>query len=89
MAPCPVDDVYYSQTAWLGDRYVVPCGIDRFQLYDAGTDTWEAITAGRSPMNSRAGSAIVWTGTDLIAWSGTERRSGNPTPNDGHRLRLG
>lgn len=89
MAPCPVDDLYYSQTAWLGDRYVVPCGLDRLQIYEASTDTWETITAGRSPLNSRSGSAIVWTGTDLIAWSGTEQRTGNPTPNDGHRLRLG
>ena len=68
--PCPVDDVYYGQTGWPGDRYVVPCGLDRLQIYEASTDTWETITAGRSPVNSRSGSAIVWTGTDLIAWGG-------------------
>jgi hypothetical protein len=88
-AACAVDDAYYSQTAWLGDRYVVPCGDDGVQIYDPSTGEWETITAGTSPLNSRAGSAIVWTGTDLITWSGTERRTGNPTPNDGSVLRLG
>jgi len=87
--PCPVGDPYYSQSAWLGDRYVVSCGLDALQIYDASTDTWEAVSAGPSPLNVRAGSAIVWTGTDLIAWSGTERRPGNPTPNDGSLVRLG
>ena len=30
----------------------------------------------------------MWTGTDLIAWSGTVRKPGNPTPADGASLTL-
>jgi hypothetical protein len=52
------------------------------------TDGWETVPAGRSPFNARIGSAIVWTGTDLIAWSGVARRSGNPTPNTGASIAL-
>jgi hypothetical protein len=88
-APCPVEDPYYSQTAWAGDRYVATCGLDSLQIYDPATDSWDTNSAGRSPLNVRSGSAIVWTGSDLIAWSGTEQRTGNPTPNDGSLLRLG
>lgn len=88
-APCAVKDIYYTQTAWLGDRYVLPCGRDELQTYDPASDTWHVFTAGPSPMNSRAGSAIVWTGSELIAWSGTVRRVGNPTPNSGAAIALG
>ena len=87
MAPCPVDDVYYSQTAWLGDRYVVPCGLDRLQIYDASIDTWETIPAGTSPVNSRARQRARLDGhrpdrmerhRAAIGESNAERRS--PTP---------
>jgi hypothetical protein len=87
-APCAVDG-FYRQSAWLGDRYVTTCGRDALQVYDVATDAWEVVEAGRSPMNVRAGSAIVWTGTDLVAWSGTARRAGNPTPNAGMSITLG
>ena len=86
-APCAVA-AGYTQTAWLGDRYVAPCGTTGLQIYDPATNTWEKITPGPSPLNSREGSAIVWTGTDLIAWSGTVRKPGNPTPADGASLTL-
>lgn len=88
-APCEFDPAGYGQTAWLGDRYVVPCGKDRLQIYDAGSDSWEVIVAGTSALNSRQGSAIAWTGTDLVVWSGVVDRTGNPTPNSGSVIRLG
>jgi len=46
------------------------------------------IIPGPSPLNSREGSAIVWTGTELIAWSGTVYERFNPTPADGASLTL-
>lgn len=82
-APCEPADSAYSQTAWAGSVLVVPCGKDQLALYDPAEDSWKTITAGPSPLNSRSGSAIAWTGTQLIVWSGTTRRSGNPTLNSG------
>ena len=87
-APCAVTDPSYAQTAWLGDRYVAPCGADGLQLYTPAANSWEKISPGPSPLNSRSGSAIVWTGADLIAWSGTVKQPGNPTPADGASLTL-
>jgi len=78
----------YEQAAWLGDRYVVPCGTDRIQVYDVDSDVWTTIVVGRSPLSARIGSAIVWSGSDLIAWSGTVKREGNPTPNSGSAITL-
>jgi hypothetical protein len=87
-APCAVEGAY-RQTAWLGDRYAATCGPDALQVYDVAADAWEVVEAGRSPMSSRAGSAIVWTGTDLVVWSGIARRPGNPTPSTGSSIALG
>jgi hypothetical protein len=84
-APCTVA-AGYAQTAWLGDRYVVPCGSNGLQTYQVATNAWQKSKPGPSPLNSREGSAIVWTGTDLIAWSGTVRAPLNPTPADGASL---
>lgn len=86
-SPCPLGSAYV-QVAWLGDRYVAGCGDDRLQLYDLAANTWTTVAAGPSPLNSRAGSMIVWTGTTLIAWSGTIASSGNPTPSDGASISL-
>lgn len=86
--PCAAADDGYEQAAWLGDRFVVPCGRVRIQLYDVASDAWTILAAGRSPLNTRLGSAIAWSGSDLIAWSGTVYREGNPTPNDGDAIRL-
>ena len=88
-APCAMDPGGYEQSAWLDGRYVTACGRDALQVYDVASDTWRTIQAGSSPLNHREGSAIVWTGTDLIVWSGTVRRAGNPTPNSGKSIRLG
>jgi hypothetical protein len=88
-APCEFDPAGYAQTAWLGDRYVIPCGKDRLQIYDAGSDSWEVLVAGISSFNSREGSAIAWTGSDLVVWSGVVARTGNPTPNSGNVITLG
>jgi len=88
-APFPVPDGAYTQTAWLGDRYVAADGSSGLQIYSVDTDTWQTITPGASPLNSREGSAIVWTGTELIAWSGTVYERFNPTPADGASLTLG
>lgn len=74
--------------AFLGDRYVAACGRDALQIYSLASDTWEIVQAGHSPLNSREGSAIAWTGSDLIVWSGVSRRTGNPTPNGGKRITL-
>ena len=81
----------YSQAAWLegADRYVVGCASTRLAVYRASTNSWTAIDAGGSPLNTRADSAIVWTGHELIAWSGTIALAGNPTPADGAAIRLG
>lgn len=90
-APCFIP-LQYTQRAWLGDRYVTACGADGLQVYSpaTGTWTWRTLTPGPSPLTSREGSAIVWTGTDLIAWSGSVDRRFNPdpTPGDGASLTL-
>ena len=88
-APFPVPETAYTQTAWFGDRYVAADGSSGLQIYGVPADTWETITPGPSPLNSREGSAIVWTGRDLIAWSGTVYEKYNPTPADGASLGLG
>ena len=87
-APCAIPDPSYSQTAWIGHRYVVACGTDGLQIYTPATDTWQTSHPGPSPLNSHTDSAIVWTGTELIAWSGTLRETFNPTPNEGASLVL-
>ena len=87
LAPCYIPPAY-TQGAWLGDRYVAACGADGLQIYSLATNAWTTITPGPSPLNSRDGSVIVWTGTDLIAWSGTVYKRFNPTPADGASLRL-
>jgi hypothetical protein len=84
-APC---DAGERQVAFLGDRYVAACGRDALQIYSLASDTWEIVQAGRSPLNSREGSAIAWTGSGLIVWSGVAPRTGNPTPNGGKRITL-
>ena len=84
-APC-----YEAQTAWLGDRYVASCGEFGLQIFSLATNAWalRTLTQGPSPLSSRGGSAIVWTGTDLIVWSGMVGKPGNPTPADGASLTL-
>lgn len=83
-APCPGT----TQIAWIGDRLVAGCGSNGLQIYTPRTDIWRTIHPGRSPFNSHANSAIVWTGTNLIVWSGTVGKPGNPTPADGASLAL-
>jgi hypothetical protein len=85
---CPVGPGGFGQTAWLGDRYVVPCGKDRLQIYDVVSDSWSVVRAGPSPFNSREGSAIAWTGPDLLVWSGVANRTMNPTPDSGAAITL-
>ena len=74
-----------TQTAWLGDRFVAACAADGLQIYGLAGNawSWRTIVPGPSPFNDRDGSAIVWTGRELIAWSGSERAPRNPTPADG------
>jgi hypothetical protein len=88
-APCAPETSLYRQTAWLGNRYVATCGREALQIYDVASDSWQVVDAGPSPLNTRLDSAIAWTGKKLIAWSGTVRRTGNPTPNSGMAIRLG
>ena len=86
-APCVIAG---GQAAWLGDRYVAPCGADGLQVYDLAASRWDwrTLTPGPSPLGSRWGSAIVWTGTELLVWSGTTGEPGNPMPADGASLSL-
>ncbi|MDH5332802.1 MAG: hypothetical protein OEW65_02890 [Thermoleophilia bacterium] len=88
-APFPGTQGVNQQTAWLGDRLVVPDGSSGLQIYTLATDSWETITPGPSPLNWGAGSAVVWTGSQLIAWSGMVYARDNPTPNEGASLELG
>jgi hypothetical protein len=88
VAPCYVVE---TQTAWLGDRFVASCSTDGLQIFDLATGTWDwrTIVPGRSAFTTREGSAVVWTGHELIAWSGTVRGvPGGPTPGDGASLVL-
>lgn len=77
-----------EQRAWLGDRYVLTASGGRLQIYDVADDTWHVIGAGTSPMTTRSQSAIVWTGSELIVWSGYTGGKGNPTPNTGAFIKL-
>lgn len=87
-APFPLTQGVNQQTAWLGDRLVVPDGSSGLQIYTLATDAWETITPGPSPLNWGAASAIAWTGTKLIVWSGMVYARHNPTPNEGASLEL-
>jgi hypothetical protein len=79
-----------AQTAFLGDRFVAPCGTDGVQVLDLGTNgwTWREATRGVSPLSGRDGSAVAWTGRELIVWSGSVGGRPGSTPNDGASLRL-
>ena len=68
--PCTVSDDQ-TQSAWLGKRFVAACGAGALQIYDLASESWRLISPGPSPLNSRGGSAIAWTGRELIVWGGT------------------
>jgi hypothetical protein len=85
---CTAHHDAYEQQAWLGDRFVLACGNDAVEVYDIARDAWQTVEAGRSPLNTRAGSALCWTGSELIVWSGTPEKKGNPTPATGAALLL-
>ena len=87
-APCRVPDPYYTQSLWFDGRYASACVPSRLQIYTASTNSWMIIDTGSSPFTSRAGSAVVWTGHEIVAWSGTVRAAGNRTPNDGASIAL-
>src|SRR5262249_30512689 len=86
--PCEPADPAYSQDAWAGSVLVVPCGTTRLAIFDPATGSWTTIDAGPSPLNSRADSAVVWTGSQLVAWSGSIRHAGNPTVASGAAIDL-
>jgi hypothetical protein len=87
-APCRRPANGYSQTAWIGTRLVAACGATRLQIYTPRGDAWKTTAPGPSPVNSRESSAIVWTGHDLIAWSGTVYKPNNPALPTGASLTL-
>jgi hypothetical protein len=75
---CAPADPMFGQTAWIGDSLIAPCGRQALQVFFV-TGHWMPFVTGPSPMNSRVGSVVVWTGKDLIAWSGSSKRSGEVT----------
>jgi hypothetical protein len=78
-----------EQSVWIEGRLLIGCARRSVQIYDPHTDAWRTIRTSRSPLSSdRAGSAIVWTGDELIVWSGTLNRKGSPMAQDGWSLRL-
>jgi len=81
----------YSQTAWLSGSgtFVAGCGASQLAVYRVATGRWTTLDAGASPLNSFADSAIVWTGRQLVVWSGTVALPGNPAPNTGAIITLG
>ena len=83
-APCTGS----TQVAWIGDRLVAAWGTNGLEVYTPRTDTWRTIKNGPSPLSSHGDSAIVWTGTTLIVWSGIVNKPGNPTPADGASIKL-
>ena len=85
-APCPEKPNAFTQSVWFDGEYAVGCAPSALEIYDSGSDRWSVIPAGASPMSTRSGSAIVWTGTQLIAWSGTVDAPANPTPDDGSSI---
>jgi hypothetical protein len=89
-APCRLRHGSDTQTVWIGDRLVAPCGADGLQISDptSGSRQWTTVTPGRSALNTRAASATAWSGRELIVWSGWAFRRFNPTPPDGASLRL-
>jgi hypothetical protein len=84
VAPCKGS----TQVAWIGDRLVAACGTNGLEIYTPRTDTWRTIKSGPSLLGSHGDSAIVWTGTTLIVWSGIVNKPGNPTPADGASITL-
>jgi hypothetical protein len=87
-APCALPTHTYTQSAWIGTRFVAACGRDRLQVYTPRTNRWRAILTGASPLGSLGWGAIVWTGRTLIAWGGTVYAPGNPMPDEGASIRL-
>jgi hypothetical protein len=83
-APCAGS----TQTAWIGDGVVAACGANAIAVYRPRTDRWQTMRTAPSPLATRQGSAIAWTGTQLIVWSGVLNRPGNPTPPDGASIEL-
>ena len=89
LAPCAVNPSSYTQSYWIGSRYAVGCAPSGLEIYDPSTNAWTVLDAGPSPLSSRDGSAITWTGTELIAWSGILFQPLNPAPDDGSSIALG
>jgi hypothetical protein len=85
-APCVADPTSVGQVAWAGSILAVPCGKDQLQLYDPRTRAWTVLSdAGRSPLNWLVFSSMVWTGKQLIVWSGD---TGGTTPKVGASIDL-
>lgn len=87
--PCAGGGPYILGSNWSGERYFAPCGDTGLLMYDPASDTWDRREVGEFPLTNRYGSAIVWTGRELIVWSGgLEDEVGNPTTDDGAVLTL-
>jgi len=89
-APCVLPHGTDTQTAWIGDRLVAACADGGLQIYDPKSESWRrrTSTTGVSPLATRTGSAIAWTGRELVVWSGWTFERFNPTPASGASMVL-
>jgi hypothetical protein len=72
---------------WTGDELMYSCDgltIVRYRPYDGG---WTTDSTATSPLTPRTSGAVVWTGADVLVWSGIEQARFGPTPNDGAAYR--
>lgn len=68
---------YHHSAVWTGDEMIV-WGGNTGQLADARTgarydplsDTWQATATEGAPSRRQRGQATVWTGSEMIVWSG-------------------
>ena len=60
---------------WTGEAVVLSgaaIGVDIVAIYRPGIDEWETLSV---PLGYRSGHTVVWTGTEVIVWGGSERDS--------------
>ena len=79
---------HYHSAIWIGNRMIVWGGAQGSTLvllntggqYDPSTDSWVATSTVGAP-SARAQHSVVWTGTQMVVWSGSQHTS--VVPNTG------